>query len=179
MLSTESRSSGSRALRAKDGEFSSSVVVDASFVLKLILPEEYSEQVRQMWEWWVRKEVEVSAPYLLTYEVVSVLRHKVFRGELVLEEGEAALLAIQAQGIMLLHPKGLEQVSWELAKEFNRPTAYDTSYLALAQLLDSEFWTADERLRNAVQGRLAYLRWVGELPPPGSYSGKERGEKGD
>lgn len=179
MLSTESRSSGSRALRAKDGEFSSPVVVDASFVLKLILPEEYSEQVRQVWEWWVRKEVEVSAPYLLTYEVVSVLRHKVFRGELVLEEGEAALLAIQAQGIMLLHPKGLEQVSWELAKEFNRPTAYDTSYLALAQLLDSEFWTADKKLKNALQGRLPCLRWVGELPPPGSYSGKECGEKGD
>lgn len=179
MPSTESHSLGPRTLGAKDKEFSSLVVVDASFVLKLILPEEYSEQVRQVWEWWVRKGIEISAPYLLTYEVVSVLRHKVFRGELALEEGEAALLAIQAQGILLLHTKGLEQVSWKLAKEFNRPTAYDTSYLALAQLLESEFWTADEKLKNALQGRLPCLRWVGELPFPGSYNGKECGEKGD
>lgn len=179
MPSSESRSSGPRVLRAKNGEGSSLVVVDASFVLKLILPEEYSEQVRQVWEWWVRKEIEVSAPYLLTYEVVSVLRHKVFRGELSLDEGEAALLAVQAQGILLLHTKGLEQASWKLAKEFNRPTAYDTSYLALAQLLDSEFWTADERLKNALQGRLPCLRWVGELLFPGSCNGKECGEKGN
>ena len=173
MPSTEPCSSDPRALRAKDGEFSSLVVVDASFVLKLILPEEYSEQVRQVWEWWVRKGIEVSAPYLLTYEVVSVLLHKVFRGELSPEEGEAALLAIEGQGIRLLHVEGLEQVAWDLAKKFNRPAAYDTSYLALAQVLDCEFWTADAKLKNAVRGNLHYLRWVGDLPLSDLEKGKE------
>lgn len=150
--------------RAKGEEPARLVVIDACFALKLVLPEEYSEQVRKAWGNWVKDGVDVSAPYLLAYEVASVLRHKVFRGELAPEEGEAALLAIQAQGIILLHPEGLEQVAWELAQRFNRPAAYDASYLALAQLLDSVLWTADTRLKNALQGELSYLRWVGELP---------------
>lgn len=158
---------------ATDEEAASLVVVDASFALKLVLPEDYSERVRQVWESWVKKGTDISAPYLLTYEVVSVLRNKVFRGELSPEEGEAALLAMKAQGIRLLHAEGLEQASWDLAKEFNRPAAYDTSYLALAQILDCEFWTANAKLKNAVRGNLHHLRWVGELPLSDSEKEKE------
>ena len=138
------------------------VVVDASFVLKLVLPEEYSDCVRRIWEAWIKSGTDVSAPYLLIYEVVSVLRNKVFRGELCPEEGEAALLAIEAQGIHLLHIEGMEQVAWELANEFNQPAAYDATYLALARILDCEFWTADAKLKNAIQGRIPRLRWVGD-----------------
>ncbi len=145
-----------------DDSRSGSVVVDASFALKLVLPEEHSEYVRQVWESWVKDGTDVAAPYLLIYEVTSVLRNKVFRGELSPEEGEAALLAIEAQGIHLLHVDGLEQIAWNLATDFNRPAAYDTTYLALAQVLNCEFWTADARLKNAIQGKLPYLRWVGD-----------------
>ena len=147
---------------AMDKEAASLVVVDASFALKLVLPEEYSKHVQQVWESWIKKGTDVSAPYLLIYEVVSVLRNKVFRGELSPEEGEAALLAIRAQGIRLLHVEGLEQVAWDLAKQFNRPAAYDTTYLALARVLGCEFWTADAKLKNAVGGSFHHLRWVGD-----------------
>ena len=147
-----------------DNTPASLVVVDACFALKLVLPEDYGDRVREVWEYWVKAGTEISAPYLLTYEVLSVLRNKVFRGELNPEEGEAALLAMKAQGICLLHAEGLEQAAWDLAKEFNRPTAYDTIYLALAGILYCEFWTADVRLKNAVSGNRHHLRWVGELP---------------
>ncbi len=143
-------------------EAPAAVAVDASFALKLVLPEQYSDRVRQLWEKWVKEGVEILAPYLLAYEATSVLRHKVFRGELTPQEGEAALAALQAQGIGLRHPEGLEQMAWELARRFNRPTAYDTSYLALAKLLSCELWTADERLRNAIRGQLPYVKWVGK-----------------
>jgi predicted nucleic acid-binding protein len=155
---------------AMDKGAASLVVVDACFALKLVLPEDYSERVRQMWESWVKEGTDISAPYLLTYEVVSVLRNKVFRGELSPEEGEAAFLAIKAQGICLLHVEGLEQVAWNLAKKFDRPAAYDTTYLALAQILDCEFWTADAKLKNAVDGNVHRLRWVGDLPLSGSQN---------
>lgn len=158
-----------------DKEVASLVVVDAGFALKLVLPEDYSEQVRGVWASWVKKGTDISAPYLLAYEVVSVLRNKVFRGELSPEEGEAGLLAIKAQGIHLLHVEGLEQAAWDLAKKFNRPAAYDTSYLALAQVLDCEFWTADAKLKNAVRGNFQHLRWVGDL----ALSDFEKGEEGN
>lgn len=49
-----------------------------------------------------------------------------------------------------------------LAQEFNRPRAYDTAYLALAELRRCEFWTADERLYNSVRDRLDWVHWVGD-----------------
>ncbi len=68
-------------MRSPDAEgTSTAVAVDASFALKLVLPEEHSDRVRQLWERWVKEEFEILAPYLLAYEATSVLRHKVFRG---------------------------------------------------------------------------------------------------
>jgi len=122
------------------------VVVDASVVLKLLLPERSSDAVRLMWRQWLDQDREITAPVLLAYEVVSVLRNKVHRGELPPEAGEAAFAAFQAQEVSLVHPDGLEAKAWELAKQCELPAAYDAAYLALAELLDFEFWTADHRL---------------------------------
>lgn len=47
------------------------VVVDASVVLKLLLPEERTEAIRNLWARWVEQEVEVAAPFLLAYEVTN------------------------------------------------------------------------------------------------------------
>ena len=51
--------------------------------------------------------------------------------------------------------------AYELAGEFNRPRAYDAQYLALAKRLSCEFWTADERLFNAVKDKFPYIHWLG------------------
>lgn len=106
------------------------VVVDASVVLKLLLPEERTEAVRSLWARWVEQEVEVAAPFLLAYEVTSVLRNKVFRGELPPEAGEAVFVAFLTQEVSLLHPDGIEEKAWGLAKQLNLPTSYDAAYLA-------------------------------------------------
>ena len=47
-------------------------------------------------------------------------------------------------------------------QRFNLPRAYDTAYLALARLRNCEFWTADERLFNAVSRELDWVRWLGD-----------------
>jgi hypothetical protein len=41
----------------------------------------------------------------------------------------------------------------------DRAAAYDSSYLALAESLQCDLWTMDERLRNAVN--LPWVRWGG------------------
>ena len=140
----------------------SGVVIDASILLKLLLPEERSESVRRLWGQWVERDTEIVAPFLLAYEVMSVLRNKVFRKELQPEAGEAALVAFRSQEVSLLHPDGLEERAWELAKRWNLPTTYDAAYLALAEILDYEIWTADKRLAAATRRKLPQLHVVGE-----------------
>ena len=51
--------------------------------------------------------------------------------------------------------------------QFNQPTAYDTAYLALAQLDRCDFWTADRRLYNTVKEELPWVKWIGNATLPG------------
>jgi len=51
--------------------------------------------------------------------------------------------------------------AYELAVRFNRPRAYDSQYMALAERFDCEFWTADERLVNSTQSQFSRIRWLG------------------
>lgn len=136
------------------------VVIDASVVLKLLLPEERTEAVRSLWARWVEQDVEVAAPFLLAYEVISVLRNKVFRGELPPEAGEAALAAFLTQEISLLHPHGMEEKTWGVAKQWNLPTSYDAAYLALAELIESDLWTADRRFAASLRKKVPRVRVV-------------------
>ena len=151
MGSPESLSPGAR----KPG-----VVIDASILLKLLLPEERSEAIRRLWGQWVQLDTEIAAPFLLAYEVVAVLRNKVFRKELPPEAGEAAFVAFRSQEVLLLHPDGIEEKVWELAKRWNLPTGYDAAYLALAEILDYEIWTADNRLAAALPRKVSRLHLV-------------------
>ena len=140
------------------------VVIDASVFLKLLLPEEQSDAVRRLWGKWVEEDTQITAPFLLAYEVTSVLRNKVFRGELPSEAGEAAFVAFRTQEISLLHPEGIEEKMWTLARQWNLPTSYDAAYLALAELMDYEFWTADRRFAAALRKKVPRLFFISGRP---------------
>ena len=58
-------------------------------------------------------------------------------------------------------PTGLHQRAWELARYFGLPAAYDAHYLALAEMADCAFWTADKRLFDAVHEELGWVNWLG------------------
>lgn len=134
------------------------ICVDASFVLKLVLDEADSEQAQALWAAWLAEGATLIAPCHLAFEVTSVIRNHVYRREISAEAGQLAFEAFLAQEIELQHPAGLEVRAWELAAQFNRPTAYDASYLALAESAGCELWTADGRLIKAVAGALPWVR---------------------
>ena len=65
------------------------ICVDASFALKLVLPEADSDLAQS--EYWLHSGVELTAPDLFTYETTSVLRNRVFRKEITQSEADEAL----------------------------------------------------------------------------------------
>jgi predicted nucleic acid-binding protein len=137
------------------------ICVDASLTLKLVLAEPDSPAARSLWADWEERDMAVVSPSLWAYEVTSVIRNKVHRGKITSHEGERAFAIIHKLGVRLIVPPDLHERAWEMAKELNRPAAYDAHYLALAQTLDCEFWTADGRLYNAVRDQLPWVRCLG------------------
>jgi predicted nucleic acid-binding protein len=141
----------------------SPICVDASFVLKLFLPENDSDKAHWLWSTWLGEDAEIVAPYHLAYETVSVLRNNVHSQTISAEKGELAFEAFLSQMIRLLHPPNIVERAWSLAAQFQRPTAYDAYYVALADLLGCELWTADRRLFNAVQHALPWVKYLADF----------------
>ena len=139
----------------------SPVCVDANIVVMIVAPEAQRPQAVALWNSWLEQDREIVAPRLLAYEVTSALWRKVVRGLLTVEEGRRAVQAALEMGIVFIDPPALSERAFELAARFRRPAAYDAHYLALADHLESPFWTADERLYNAVRADFPRIRWLG------------------
>lgn len=88
----------------------------------------------------------LAAPHLVDSEVAHALRSKVARGEVRPDDGERAVRTWARLGIERLPVTGLLDRVWELRQNLS---AYDASYVALAETLDCSLVTADRRLAGA------------------------------
>lgn len=124
--------------------------VDASFVLKVLVPEAGTEEAIDLLTGWREEGVILCAPTLIEYEAVSALRNYVLRRLLTPEEGERARLLFSSLPLALYSPAGLLDLAWEYAEKLGQANIYDSCYLALAAKLSCKLWTADARLANSV-----------------------------
>ncbi|MBN1145909.1 MAG: type II toxin-antitoxin system VapC family toxin [Anaerolineales bacterium] len=144
----------------------SRVCVDASLVMALLTPERFSQMALALWQEWALDDREIVAPLLLRYEVTSALYRKALQNSISKEDAAQALQYFLALDIEFMDPPDLPVLATELANKFQRPNTYDAHYLALAQRLDCQFWTGDERLYNATQGSFEWICWI-ESDPSG------------
>lgn len=149
----------------KNENVNSSVCVDASLIIRTLIPDSYSEEATALLEIWQRGGTSLIAPALLAFEVTSVLRRLVYLQAVSPTLGDDAYAQFLRIPIRLSTRPAIFPLAWKLAHEFNRPRAYDTAYIALAQLVGCDFWTADERLYNAVRHQLLRVKWIGDFKP--------------
>lgn len=102
----------------------------------------------------------IVAPLLLRYEVTNALWQMRKHGRLSRITLEAALQALVDLPISIRDSPRHYSAAMEFAERFNLPATYDAHYLALAEELDCEFWTADKRLARATNGAFPLLRLV-------------------
>lgn len=141
----------------------SQTCVDAGILLKLVLQEPDSHLAEALWQSWVSESVQPVAPQLFPFEVTAVLRKLTHRGILEAALAEKALKTALAFDVSLQTFDGIHERAWQLAAEFDRPTSYDTHYLALAEQLDCAFWTADQKLFNVVNQKLEWVHFLGNF----------------
>jgi len=140
------------------------VVIDANVAVALAINLPYSELAERRITSWREQEIEIVVPGLWRYEVVSALRKAIVAGWLSPSDGIAALEDLFRLGVREVEAS-LEThrlaLSW--AARLKQTVAYDAQYLALAEQIGAEFWTADRALvNNARQTGAAWVRWIGE-----------------
>ncbi len=140
----------------------SRVCVDASLAILWLIPTQRTRQAADLLEQWGREDVDLISPPLFDAEVTSAIRRHVYFKRLLPAQGEKAFLFYRELGVKIVSPPELPRVAWELAKEYHQPRTYDMQYLAVAELEDCQFWTADSRLANSLKGKAKRIRWVGD-----------------
>jgi predicted nucleic acid-binding protein len=141
-----------------------SQVADANLALGLVLATPYSGQAQVLWERWHSEEAVVFAPDLWAYEVTSALRKAMVITGMNLSEAEARLETLTQLGVRLVPPTPeLDRSALRWAHRLDQTVAYDAHYLALAEFLGCDFWTADSRLASAPGFSLHWTHWVGEV----------------
>ena len=139
------------------------VVVDASLAVKWLVREVHSDKAYVLARSWAREEVYPLAPYLMPVEVANALYKRVMRKEISLQEATALLDGLLSTRIELREPAGVHVKAMELAAELKQDAVYDAHYLALAEALNCELWTADERFYRAATSGHTQVRWIGSF----------------
>lgn len=133
------------------------IAIDASFLLKLFLPEDKSDQAEELWKRWIEDSIEIVAPNLIKYEGSSVLRNKAYRRILDEEEGVEIINLLKHLDLSLIYTEDLIDMAWEIGSILKTPTLYDCFYLALPKFLSIPFWTADRKLYQSGKRKFPFI----------------------
>jgi predicted nucleic acid-binding protein len=114
------------------------IVVDASAVVLGLLNDADARRLMA--------EEALAVPYLIDSEVAHALRGQVARGVIAVQVATRALQRWTQLGVSRFAAVGLLPRIWELRENVS---AYDATYIALAEQLDCHLVTADARLSRA------------------------------
>ena len=140
------------------------LVIDANLAVKSILSE--SGSLDAFWEKVDEENLALCAPRLWISETTSAIRSLVFQKALSANEAEETLRTIHGLRVDIIdEDDDLSLRALELAGKLGQAKAYDAFYLALAEKLVVDFWTADERLYNRCHKdlKLSWVHWIGKL----------------
>ena len=141
-----------------------SQVVDANLCVALVLATPYSPQAQRLWNRWDDAAADVFAPDLWAYEVTSALRKAMSLTGLPLSEAETGLEALTHLGVQLVPPTlELNRLALRWAERLGHSVEYDAHYLALAELLGCDFWTADRPLATAARAQVPWVHTIDHI----------------
>ena len=149
-------------------------VIDASVAFKLIVYEEHTREAALLMLALARVHVRVIAPPLFPFEITNGLHQRVRDGNLTPATANGLLRILDTFRIDLATSDDLRRRALEIADLLGQGSSYDSHYLALAEVRECDFWTADRRFFSATQ-RVVYefadrVRWLGDLDPDADFS---------
>lgn len=139
------------------------LVVDASVAIKWFVPEVHSAEAIR----WLKGPDELHVPAVFfELEFANILWKKIRRTEITRLEADEIFVEFAALPL-IRHPESpLILPAFNLADRYQR-SVYDALYVALADRLNGQMLTADQRLINALAGTSIsnLVRHVTDSPP--------------
>lgn len=129
------------------------VCFDASAALAFALKDEAQHaQALAVVRALVAQEATICAPAMFAYECESVLRLRVWKGEMTETEAAEARRFIDALGVEIEYDVADRERAFEIARQYDQPRAYDAAYAAHAEARGIELVTTDKPFHKAVNG---------------------------
>ena len=123
-------------------------VIDANIAVSSAL--DITDRLERFWERVDKEQITPCAPRLWLSETTSAIRFLLSQKEITSDEAEQALRTVHGLRVEIVNEdEELSLRALELAGKLGQSKAHDAFYLALAEKLVAEFWTADERLATA------------------------------
>lgn len=138
------------------------IVIDASVALKWqFIDEQDTEFASTILSDFVKNKIKLLAPSIFSYEIVSAILVAFSKGRISEDKGMKAINYNLNLGIELIDFYPLIQQTFSISKTY-RISAYDSSYIALAQKEECSFYTGDKRLFNSLRGKIESIKWIGD-----------------
>lgn len=135
------------------------VLIDANLSLALVLPLPYSQKAESRIDSWFAQGRRLLVPLLWEYEIASALRKAEWLGVVPAQRVADCLHELWALRFERIPPSPeLHARAIQWSRRLGQSKAYDGQYLASAEVVDGELWTADGPL--AEQARRLGVQWV-------------------
>ncbi|KKQ36964.1 MAG: PilT protein domain protein [Candidatus Woesebacteria bacterium GW2011_GWA1_37_7] len=126
-------------------ETSEKFVVDASFVLSYLLPDEENEYVKGLFLDYQKRKIDFISASLLPYEVVNGVKSAVIRERMGTAQAKSLIREFLKLDFALEKINEIEIFSLAISHDIS---IYDASYLCLAKSEKISLLTLDEKLRK-------------------------------
>ena len=139
------------------------LVVDASLAVKWLVREHDTREANHLMDAWRSQGVIPLAPIWCRLEVANILLKRVHDGLLHLLDAKDNLRELPRFVDLVDTDPALSERALELALHLRLRTIYDVHYLALAEHLGCELWTADGQFWRAVHPDFPFVKWLGNV----------------
>lgn len=125
------------------------VVVDASYLLTFLLPDEESDHVKALVLDYGAGIVQFIAPDILPFEIANGLKTATLRGRLGTDEAIELMKTFLAMRVMILPIAFSETLDMAITQKLS---IYDASYAWLARSRGCDLMTHDKKLAKVARG---------------------------
>jgi predicted nucleic acid-binding protein len=132
------------------------VCLDANIWIKVLTEEPDTLRAQKLVLRLFRERTEIIAPTMMKMEIGSILRKKWSRKLIGHEELNELWSKFLTLPIIYIQESHIYELAWEVADANKLVHLYDAIYIAISDGIP--FWTADERLVNAVSKSNAILK---------------------